>query len=77
MLVTNTSFSKDALWKAAQDGNRSFLRLRDFVDLKRWLRDQYGNPEDWREIPDTIQLAPGVIVKVPKPRVSDPDLEDD
>ncbi len=24
MLVTNTSFSKDALWKAAQDGNRSF-----------------------------------------------------
>jgi predicted Fe-Mo cluster-binding NifX family protein len=40
MLVTNTSFTKDALWTAAQERNRHFLRLRDFNDLKRWLQDQ-------------------------------------
>ena len=77
MLVTNTSFTKDALWRAAQEGSRAFLRLRDFLDLKRWLQDQYGSPEDWREIPDTIELAPGVVVEVPKPHICAPLREDD
>jgi transcriptional regulator with XRE-family HTH domain len=69
MLVTNTSFTKDAVWVAAQERNRHFLRLRDFNDLKRWLRDQYGDPEDWREIPDRIELAPGIVVEIPKPKL--------
>ena len=69
MLVTNTSFTKDALWNAAQERNRSFLRLRDFTDLKRWLQDQYGSPEDWREIPDKIELAPGIVIEIPRPRL--------
>jgi hypothetical protein len=67
LLVTNTSFTRDAIWAAAQERNQHFLRLRDFTDLKRWLQDQYGSPEDWREIPDEIELAPGVVIEVPKP----------
>jgi len=72
MLVTNTAFTKDALWAAAQARNKYFLRLRDFTDLQRWLQDQYGSPEDWREIPDKIELAPGVVIEIPKPRLEDP-----
>jgi len=37
LLVTNTSFTHDAVWTAQQDRNARFLRLRDFADLKRWL----------------------------------------
>jgi predicted Mrr-cat superfamily restriction endonuclease len=69
LLVTNTGFTKDAVWAAMQEQNRPFLRLRDFNDLKRWLEDQYGDPEDWREIPDRIELAPGVFIQIPKPRL--------
>jgi len=78
LLVTNTSFTNDAIWKAHKDGNAHFLRLRDFIDLKRWLQDQYGEPEDWREIPDQIELAPGVVIEIPRPRITsmfDPDAE--
>ena len=77
MLVTNTTFTKDALWKAAQEGSRAFLRLRDFLDRKRWLQDQYGTPEVWREIPDTIELAPGIVIDVPKPKLCAPNRPDD
>jgi transcriptional regulator with XRE-family HTH domain len=70
LLVTNTSFTSDAVWKAHKDGNAHFLRLRDFTDLKRWLQDQYGSEEDWREIPDQIELAPGVVIDIPRPRIT-------
>jgi predicted Mrr-cat superfamily restriction endonuclease len=70
MLVTNTTFTKDAIWTAQRERNRHFLRLRDFTDLRRWLQGQYGTEEDWREIPDRIELAPGVVVEIPKPRIS-------
>jgi hypothetical protein len=66
LLVTNTAFTKPALWTAALERNKHFLRLRDFTDLKRWLQDQYGSPEDWREIPDQIEVARGIVIKVPK-----------
>ena len=69
LLVTNTGFTKDAVWAATQEHNANFIRLRDFNDLKRWLEDQYGDPEDWREIPDRIELAPGVVIEIPKPRL--------
>jgi len=39
------------------------------IDLKRWLQDQWGTEEDWREIPDKIELAPGVVIEIPKPRI--------
>src|ERR1035438_5990696 len=43
LLATNTAFTKDAIWKAQQDRNARFLRLRDFTDLKRWLHRSMGN----------------------------------
>lgn len=66
LLVTNTTFTRDALWVAGQNDNRSFLRLRDFEDLKRWLQGEFWSPNEWREIPDEITIAPGVAVRIPK-----------
>lgn len=71
MLVTNTRFTRDALWTAARDPARHFLRLRDFADLTRWLHGVFASELDWREIPDSIELAPGVSVQVPKPRFTE------
>lgn len=69
VMVTNTTFSHDAKWLAEQANHKAFLRLRDFEDLKRWLRDQFDSEFDWREIPDVISLAPGITVPVPKGRL--------
>lgn len=65
MLVTNTSFTGDAKWVASQLQNRSFLRLRDFEDLRKWLADNFSG--EARELPAQIELAPGVLVEIPKP----------
>lgn len=67
LLVTNTRFTKDAVWAASKHDAKHFLRLRDFGDLSRWLQDVFGSELDWREIPDVIELAPGISVRVPKP----------
>src|SRR5262249_3947748 len=72
LLVTNTAFTVDAIKAAAYANHGSFFSLRDFNDLKGWLQDQYGSPEDWREIPDQIELAPGLFVSIPKPRLEMP-----
>ena len=70
MLITNTCFTKDARWVASQIINKNFLRLRDFSDLKRWIEDDYWSENDWCEIPESIQLAPGIMISIPKPEVS-------
>ena len=72
LLVTNTSFTHDAVWTAQQERNTRFLRLRDFTDLKRWLEDRFGEEKDWRELPDQIELAPGVVIEIPRPRIISP-----
>jgi transcriptional regulator with XRE-family HTH domain len=72
LLVTNTRFTHDAVWTAQQERNARFLRLRDFTDLKRWLQDQWGTEEDWREIPDRVELAPGVVIEIPRPKIAYP-----
>ena len=72
LLVTNTSFTRDAVWTAQQKRNARFLRLRDFTDLKRWLEDRCGEEADWREIPDRIELAPGGVIEIPRPRIISP-----
>jgi transcriptional regulator with XRE-family HTH domain len=71
LLVTNTRFTRDAIWTASRDPAKHFLRLRDFADLSRWLRDVFNSPLDWREIPDSIELAPGVSVEIPKPQFTE------
>lgn len=70
LLVTNTAFTKDAVWTAMQEQNRRFLRLRDFTDLKRWLEGRFDDEADWRETPSHVELAPGVIVEIPRPNIS-------
>jgi hypothetical protein len=70
LLVTNTGFTQDAVWTAQQERNAHFLRLRDFTDLKRWLEGRLGEEQDWREIPDRIELAPGIFIDVPRPQIS-------
>ena len=63
---------RDAVWTAKQERNARFLRLRDFTDLKRWLEDRFGEEQDWREIPDRVELAPGVVIEIPRPRIISP-----
>jgi len=37
-----------------------------------WLEGRFGEEEDWREIPDRIELAPGVVIEIPKPKITSP-----
>ena len=64
LLVTNTSFTPDAEWVAAR--RALLMRLRDFDDLARWLRDEYPREAEWREIPAEIEMCPGVVIKIPR-----------
>jgi transcriptional regulator with XRE-family HTH domain len=70
LLVTNTSFTRDAIWVAQQERNARFLKLRDFTDLKRWLEDQFSDDAEWRELPTRVELAPGCVIEVPRPGAS-------
>lgn len=72
LLVTNTAFTADAQWAAALGDNRFFLRLRDIEDIKRWLEDDFRSEREFREIPDEVELAPGVRIQIPKPRLDGP-----
>ena len=67
MIVTNTAFTADAAWFAAH--NSMLLRLRDLADLRRWLRNDFVNDSAWREVPDEIELAPGIRITIPKPKI--------
>lgn len=62
LLVTNTSFSPDAEWFARE--HAKLLRLRDFNDIRRWLLNHYDNEAEWREIPTSIEVCPGVVIKL-------------
>jgi hypothetical protein len=62
LVVTNTSFTPDALWFAREHAR--LLKLRDFSDLSRWLVSNFNDDLEWREMPKTIELCPGVVVKI-------------
>jgi hypothetical protein len=62
LLVTNTSFTPDARWFAQHQA--PLLRLRDFFDLRRWLADNFLSAEEWRDVPDSIEVCPGVVIPV-------------
>jgi restriction endonuclease Mrr len=64
VLVTNTTFTPDAKWFANQ--RKSLLRLRDIGDIKRWLENNYLDEYDWREMPEFIEVCPGVVIQIPK-----------
>lgn len=50
MVVTNTTFTKDAKW-SAETGH--MLRLRDGQDVLRWMRNDFGDPDQ------TLDSGPG------------------
>lgn len=62
LLVTNSTFTPDARWAVKQRG--VLMRLRDFDDLRRWLREEYVADSEWRGIPKTLELCPGVVVRL-------------
>ena len=68
LLVTNTTFTTHAYWLAKQ--HQAFLRLRGLLDLKRWLEDEFEDEEEYRELPTSVELGPGLVVPVPRPKLS-------
>jgi HJR/Mrr/RecB family endonuclease len=64
LLVTNSTFTPDARWAAEQRG--VLMRLRDMDDLRRWLREEFVADSEWRGIPKSLELCPGVLVRLGK-----------
>lgn len=64
LIVTNTTFTPDALWVAQQ--RPLLVRLRDFEALRRWLRNDFLQEHEWRDLPIEIELCPGVVIKLPR-----------
>jgi hypothetical protein len=62
LIVTNTSFTPDAQWFSRQ--RAKLIRLRDFQDIRRWLFNNFADDAEWREIPDSIEIAPGIFVPI-------------
>jgi hypothetical protein len=67
VLITNTTFTPDAEWVAQL--KPMLVRLRDIHDIRRWLENNFLDEQDWREIPEKIEVCPGVIVQIPKPKI--------
>ena len=66
LLVSNTSFTPNAIWEV--ENHKHIIRLRDFEDLRRWIADNFVDEAEWREIPEQIEYAPGRFIKVrPRP----------
>jgi hypothetical protein len=63
VIVTNTNFTFDARWFAEKQ--QHLIHLRDFHDLSCWVRDKFAAREFWREIPQFVELRPGVTIQVP------------
>jgi hypothetical protein len=62
LIVTNTSFTSDAHWFAREHAR--LVKLREFSDIRRWLFNRFDDNAEWRELPRSIELCPGVIVNI-------------
>jgi hypothetical protein len=62
LLVTNTSFTPDAQWFARE--RAKLIRLRGFQDMKRWIAGEFEDSNEWREIPSSLELCPGVTFPI-------------
>ena len=62
IFVTNTSFTPDALLFADRHGG--MVRLRDYTDVRRWMLGEFDDEAEWREMPLSITLCPGVVVNI-------------
>lgn len=62
LFVTNTSFSPDARWFVRD--HAKLLRLRGFEDIRRWLVGNFSDEAEWREIPNSIEICEGIVVRI-------------
>jgi hypothetical protein len=62
LLVTNSSFTPNAEWYQREQAK--LVRLRGFEDIRRWLAGNFGDEAEWREIPESIEVAPGVVIPI-------------
>jgi hypothetical protein len=62
LLITNTTFSPDAKWYARERAN--LIRLRELQDIRRWVYGNFTDDAEWREIPSSIELCPGVVIRI-------------
>ncbi|MCX7047233.1 MAG: restriction endonuclease [Candidatus Sumerlaeota bacterium] len=63
LLVTNTTFTPDARWAA--ENMQGLLRLKDIADLRRWIFDDFIEEYSLRDIPQQVEVCPGVVVFLP------------
>lgn len=66
LLITNTGFTSDARWKAGLEQNRYWMRLRDRRHLEKWLRGEFAPDSEVGELTDSILLAPGRSIRIPR-----------
>jgi hypothetical protein len=66
LLVTNTAFTPDAEWFARE--RAKLLRLRGYDDIERWLKRDFTSDSEWQEIPETIEVRPGLVLPI-RPRL--------
>lgn len=62
VLVTNATFTPSARWDALRRGGQ--IRLRDFEDVRRWVHGSFSGEEHWCEIPQELEVCPGVVVRI-------------
>lgn len=62
LIITNTSFTPDAEWFCRQ--RAKLLRLRGFTDISRWILNNFNDEAEWREIPKSIEICPGVVIDI-------------
>jgi hypothetical protein len=62
LFVTNTTFTADARWFA--NNKAPLLQLKDFMDIRQWLIGNFGAADEWRGLPESIEVCPGIIVPV-------------
>jgi hypothetical protein len=61
-LVTNTTFTPDPEWFARE--RAKLIRLRGFEDIQRWLQGNFSDQAEWRELPEELEVCPGVVIKL-------------
>lgn len=65
LLVSNAKFTTSAAWEAQR--SKPLIRLVSLEQLKEWIAGNFVAGVDWAEIPRSIEVAPGHIIKVPMP----------
>ena len=64
MIVTNTDFTSTAEWTARQ--LPKLIRLRNLEDIKSWLANEIDESVVTRDLPESINVAPGLIIPIPR-----------